>query len=136
MYVYFLSFFFTCLFCKGGRDEGAFRWYEERRRGVFSLLSFVHDGVCYVIGYIKDFIPKSLSSQFFHADESRQVFLLRASVLGLISSMRLDEREDIQSVKLARSVLHAELKSCVVNLNRGLIKDVKRTHMELFSENN
>ena len=38
------------------------------------------------------------------------MFVLRASVLGLISSMKLGGRKDNQFVKLARSVLHAELK--------------------------
>ena len=36
------------------------------------------------------------------------------TVLGLISSMRLDGKKDIQFVKLAWSVLHAKLKSYVL----------------------
>ena len=64
--------------------------------------------------YIKTFTPKSLSSQLFHADERLQIFVLGASVLGMISSMRLDGKKDIRSVKSAWSVLHAELKSRVL----------------------
>lgn len=72
--------------------------------------------VCYVIGYIKAFITKSLSSEHFHADERLQVFALKAFVLGLISLMRLDGRKDIQTVKWVRSVLHAELKAHILSL--------------------
>ena len=56
--------------------------------------------------------------------------LMRDSVLELISSMRLDSRKEIQSVKSAWSVLHAELKARVHPLNRGTINYVKRTHTE------
>ena len=63
---------------------------------------------------MKAFIPKSLSSQRFHVDERIYVFALRASVLGLITSMRLDGRKDIQSLKSAWSILYAELKAHVL----------------------
>ena len=53
-------------------------------------------------------LSKSLSSQRFHA-----------SVLGLIYSMRLDGRKDIQSVKSALSVLHAEFKAHVPRSLQG-----------------
>ena len=51
--------------------------------------------ISYVISYIQTFTPVSLSSQHFHADERLYIFALRASVLGLISSMTLDGRKDI-----------------------------------------
>ena len=47
----------------------------------------------------------------FFADERLKLFALRASVLGLILSMRLGGKKDIQSEKLAWPVLHAELKA-------------------------
>ena len=46
-------------------------------------------------------------------------FLLRASGLGLKSSMRLDGRKDIQSVKSVWSILHSELKAHIVPLLEG-----------------
>ena len=63
---------------------------------------------------------KSLSSQRFHAYKRSKIFALRASVLGLIPSMRLNGRKDVQPVKSVRSVLHAELKSSEYNLYTGL----------------
>ena len=63
-----------------------------------------------MIGCIEAFIRKSLSSHRFHDDERVQVFVLRAFVLGLSSSMSLGGRKDIHSVKSAWSVLHAEFK--------------------------
>ena len=58
-----------------------------------------------------------------------KVFAPRASVLGLISSMRLDDRKDIQSVKSDGSVLHKEFKACVLHLLlRGIVRDIKRMH--------
>ena len=49
--------------------------------------------------------------------------------------MRLDCRKDIQSVKSAWLVLHAELKACVLPPypNRGMIKDVL---MNTYTEKN
>ena len=55
--------------------------------------------ICYVLGHIETFIPTSLSFQLYHADEWLEVFAPRTSVLGLISSMSLDGRKVIQSVK-------------------------------------
>ena len=53
------------------------------------------------------------------------MFALRASGLGLSSSMRLDGRKDIIALKLAFYPLYSEI-----------IKDVKRTHTYIpFSEN-
>ena len=43
-------------------------------------------------------------------------------------SIRLDGRKDIQSVKSAWSVLHAELKACLLTWYRGIKKDVKWTN--------
>ena len=43
------------------------------------------------------------------------VFALKTSALGLISFVRLDGREDIQSLKSAWSVLHSELKARVLS---------------------
>ena len=75
--------------------------------------------VCYVIGYIKVFIPSHchfLSSHIFLLTNWLSVFARRAAVLGLISSMRLDGKMDIQSVKLAWSVFLAELRVRIQNL--------------------
>ena len=69
-----------------------------------------------------------MSSQPFNADKRILVFALRTSLLGVISAMRLDGRKDIEVVKSACSVLHAELKSCVLPLYGGVMKDVKQTH--------
>ena len=52
-----------------------------------------------------------------------KIFTLRASGLGLISSMRLDGRKDIQSLKSAWSIF-----ATLYPLKRGIIKEVKRTH--------
>ena len=79
---------------------------------------------------IQVFIPKSLSFHCFHAIERLQVFALRASVLGLISSLRLDGRKDIQSEKPGRSDLHAELEACILSplqVNNNKHKTI--THM-------
>ena len=81
--------------------------------------------VCFVIGYIKAFIPKLMFSQRFHGNVRQYVFSLRAFVLGrLIPSMKLDGRENIQSANSPRSFLPAEPGSC--QLYRGIIKDVKQ----------
>ena len=40
--------------------------------------------------------------------------MLRASVLGLISSLRLNGRKDMQSIRSAWSVLYAELKARIL----------------------
>ena len=66
------------------------------------------------MGYIKAFILELLSSQCFHADERFWIFALRASVLGLITSMVLDGRRNICTVKSARSFLHAEFKTRIL----------------------
>ena len=47
-----------------------------------------------------------LSFQLYHSDERLYVFTLRAFVLGLISSFRLDFRKGIQSVISTWSILH------------------------------
>ena len=47
-----------------------------------------------------------------YADETLEVFVLRASVLELISSMRLDDGKNIQSAKPDWSVLDTELNAC------------------------
>ena len=54
--------------------------------------------------------------------------MLRASGLGLISSMRLDDRKDIQYVKPAWSECIQSFKPASFSLSRGMIKDVKHTH--------
>ena len=48
-----------------------------------------------------------------------------ASALELIFSRRLDGRRDIQSVKSARSILHAELETCVLHPLYGNHKECK-----------
>ena len=77
---------------------------------------------------LEQFIGLTFLGSRTSADGKLEVFALRVSELGLISSMRLDGRKDIQSVKSAWSVLHAELKARVLPLYRGIAKDVKRTH--------
>ena len=48
--------------------------------------------------------------------------------MGLIHSMKLDGKKDIQSVKSGWSVLHAALlKANILTLYREMIKDVKQT---------
>ena len=82
------------------------------RSSIFKLLYLFPVEICYPIGYIKAFITTSfLYFQLFHADEKLKVFVLRASWLGLISSMRLDYKKGIQSVKSPWSILHSELKA-------------------------
>ena len=60
--------------------------------------------ISYVLGHTETFIPKSLSFQLYHTDEWLEVFAPRTSVLGLISSMSLDGRKVIQSVKSEQSL--------------------------------
>ena len=55
------------------------------------------------------------------------MFAFRASALGQISYIGLDGRKDIQSVKAASSVLHAELIAHVLTPIKGTIKNVKQT---------
>ena len=52
--------------------------------------------------------------QCFQVNERLWVFAPRASVLELISLMRLDGRKNIQNVKSARLVLHVELKAQIL----------------------
>ena len=52
--------------------------------------------------------------QCFQVNERLWVFVLRASVLELISLMTLDGRKNIQNVKSARLVLHVELKARIL----------------------
>ena len=85
--------------------------------------------VCYVTVHVKAFIPKSLSYQHFHADESLYAFALTASGLGLISPMRLNGRKNIQSVKSPQSVLHGEFEACVLPPPEVTIKDLKRKNI-------
>ena len=69
---------------------------------------------------MKAVIPRLfLVFQLFPADERFYVFALRASGLRLISSMRLDDKKNIQSVKSVWSVLHSELKVCVLPPSEG-----------------
>ena len=55
-----------------------------------------------------------LSFQLFHAGERLQVLVLKASELELISSKRLDDRKDIQSVESTWLILRSELKACAI----------------------
>ena len=55
--------------------------------------------VYHEFGYIKTFIPKSMFFQLFNVDKRLSVFALSASGLGLISSIWVDGRKVIQSVK-------------------------------------
>ena len=66
--------------------------------------------VCYLIGYIKALIPKSFFTfQLLQDDERLQIFVQRASELGLLSFARLVGRKDTQSLKLAWLILYSEL---------------------------
>lgn len=72
-----------------------------------------------------------LSIQLYHSDERLYIFTLRAFVLGLISSFRLDFRKGIQSVISTWSFLHSGLlKSMSFSQQRGIIKDLKQIHIE------
>ena len=53
-----------------------------------------------------------LSFQLFHTDEGLQSFALRGSRLGLVSSIILNGRDDMQSIKSAQSILYSEFKTC------------------------
>ena len=55
--------------------------------------------VCFVIGYIKEFIPNSLSSQL----SILMKFALRTERASALELMRLGGRKDVQSVKLCRA---------------------------------
>ena len=60
--------------------------------------------------------------------ELKALVALWASGLGVISSMRLDVRKDVQSGKSTWSVLQSEVKAHLRVLERrGMIKVVKRT---------
>ena len=60
------------------------------------------------------YLNNFLSFQLFHADSRLQVFVLRTSGSGLISSMRLDGWNDIHSVKSTCSMLYLELKTSIL----------------------
>ena len=60
-----------------------------------------------------------INFQLFDADERLEKFVLRASGLGLISSMKLDDRKDIHSVKSTRQILHSELKARILSPLQG-----------------
>ena len=79
--------------------------------------------------YIAALTSKSfLSFELFHPDKKIQVFALKAFELGLISTMRLDGRRDIMSVKSTWSTLHPELKACVPPCPRGITKEIKQIY--------
>lgn len=64
------------------------------------------------IDYIKAFMTKSfLSFLPLHAEKSLSVFGVRASRLEVISSLRLDCRKYIHSVKSALSIWHSDHKA-------------------------
>ena len=70
-----------------------------------------------------------LSFQLFHAGERLQVLVLKASKLELISSKRLDDRKDIQSVESAWLILRSELKACAIPpLERNNKRRKMKTH--------
>ena len=73
--------------------------------------------------YLNHFCRFSYST----ADER---LVVDASELELISTIRLDDRKDIQFVKSAWSILHSELKARALPPLRGIIKDVRgHTHI-------
>ena len=53
---------------------------------------------------------------------------LRAYGSGLISSMKLDDRKSLQSVKPTKSICVQSLKSAFCPLSRRIMKDVKQIH--------
>ena len=57
-----------------------------------------------------------LSFQLFYAFEWLKVFVWRASRLGLISSMRLDDRKKIQPVRSTWSTLISQLNANILPL--------------------
>ena len=72
------------------------------------------------------YLNNSLSFQLLNDDSRFQIYVLRASELGLISSTWLDRRKDIQSVKPARlSCIQSKLKACILPLSKEIIKDAK-----------
>ena len=60
----------------------------------------------------------------------QQVFAVRAAGLELIPPLRLDGRKDIQSVKLAWSILNSDFKAHLQVLLLGIINDVTSAHTE------
>ena len=83
--------------------------------------------------YLRYKFAKSLLSQRFHANDKRlYVFALTTFVLKLIFSMRWDSRRDTQSVKSARSILHAEFEARVLTLYIGTKKHVTWTQTRLI----
>ena len=72
---------------------------------------------CYVIGHNKA-ISISLFFRLFHAARRLYGFVLKASGYELISSMSLDGRKNIKSVKPAWSISHSEFKATVLHLYR------------------
>ena len=86
--------------------------------------------VCKPIGYINAFTPKSfLPFQLFHADVRFWVFALRASGLELNSSMMLDGRKHIQSVKSANFAFRS-LSPCLTHSRWENKYRKKRTKQE------
>ena len=83
--------------------------------------------VPYVIGNVKEFIPKPLFFQLAHNDERLQIFVVRASVLVLISLMSLNVRKDIQSVNRLRQFCMQSLMPISYSLYKEIIKEVKQT---------
>ena len=69
-----------------------------------------------------------LSSQLFHAYKRLLVFVMSASGLELIFSIRLDGRKVLQSVESDWSICILSLKPTFYHLSRGIIKDARRTH--------
>ena len=80
-----------------------------------------------------------MSFHLLHADVGLQVFALRrSSGLELISSMKLNGGEDIQSVLSVCSVLHAEIKfseikSPLYGNNKGYKRKAHMQAYDLFS---
>ena len=62
------------------------------------------------------------------------MFALRACGLGLICSIRLDVRKDIQPAKLARSVLHSEFTTRLtsIRLRPTFLSSVWLPHSQLW----
>ena len=100
--IYNLTKFDTHFFFSYFLGEGWWRSKKGRYKNTRKLWYLFPVQACYVIGYIKLFIPEL----FFSFSMLMKGIKGICFWLGLISSMRLDGRKDIQSIKSTCSILH------------------------------
>lgn len=79
-------------------------------------------------------LVKKKNPKLFYAVETLWVLTLRASELGLISSLRWDDGRNDQSVKsaLLGQFCIQSAKSIHRPFKRGILKDVKQTYTEIW----